>query len=147
MPIAWFHPIAVKDLAGILLKQVCRACPYWRPVVRARMIFLKRGERVAFRPRIVAANEYPFAEGLIRNDPVLADLAGRMRRMRKASHAGGGIAPRAGRTTQNAPRTVGMNYVRWLARGLVADEYEVDRDCLNGSAEQGYLRARLRGGR
>jgi glycosyltransferase involved in cell wall biosynthesis len=111
--------------------------------------FLKRGERVAFRPRMVALNEYPFAEGLMWNDPMLADLARRMARMRKASHAGGGISPRVRRTTQYAPRTVGMIYKRRLVCGLAAQECQRQAglsEC-DGSAGQGYLPARLGEGR
>jgi glycosyltransferase involved in cell wall biosynthesis len=80
--------------------------------------FLRRGERVVSRPRAVAADEYPFAEGLSWNDPVVADLARHMHRLRSAGRANRGTRLRTskrGRTTQHAPRTAGENFLRRLA--------------------------------
>jgi glycosyltransferase involved in cell wall biosynthesis len=77
--------------------------------------FLRRGERMAFRPRVVAANEYPFAKGMSWSDPVVADLARNMRRMRRAGHGGTGVSRSdRSRTIQHAPRTIGINYMRRL---------------------------------
>lgn len=78
--------------------------------------FLKHGERVASRPREVAPKEYPFAEGMLWRDPVKADLARKMRKMRRVGRTKCGARPRGHRKTLHAPRIAGANYIRQLLR-------------------------------
>ena len=74
--------------------------------------FLNRNERVAARPRTVALNEYPYASGMSWADPVVPDLARRMRRVRGVLQGHSRPKPHnLRRKAWYAPRTAGRNYV------------------------------------